>query len=98
MVCQSKIQYNEIQLKYNEIRRNLEQQRCKSNLNDIRKSSHPTIRENTTELKIHTIMWHLPALAHPGPLTIAIHCARRSSLSCLSILPATSRLFAASLA
>ena len=54
--------------------------------------------ENTTRKESHTIIWHLPALAHPGPLTLAIHCARLSSLNCLSILPATSRLCAASLA
>ena len=43
-------------------------------------------------------MWHLPPLADPGPRKLAIQLALLSSFNCLSNLPATSRLRAASLA
>ena len=43
-------------------------------------------------------MWHLPPLADPGPRKLAIQLAFLSSFNCLSNLPATSRLRAASLA
>ena len=43
-------------------------------------------------------MWQRPCRAQPGPLRLAIQWALLSSLSSLSILPATSRLLAASLA
>ena len=43
-------------------------------------------------------MWHLPPLADPGPRRLAIQLALLSSLNCLSNLPATSLLRAASLA
>ena len=56
------------------------------------------ISYNSKSLPIQIIMWHLPCLAHPAPLRLAIHWARRSSLSSLSTLPETSRLLAASLA
>ena len=43
-------------------------------------------------------VWHLPPLADPGPRKLAIQLALLSSLNCLSNLPATSLLQAASLA
>ena len=43
-------------------------------------------------------VWHLPLLADPGPAKLAIQLALLSSRICLSILPATSLLLAASLA
>ena len=46
----------------------------------------------------HINMWYLPPLADPGPRKLAIQLALLSSLNCLSNLPATSRLRAASLA
>ena len=43
-------------------------------------------------------MLHLPPLADPDPRKLAIQLALLSSFNCLSNLPATSRLRAASLA
>ena len=43
-------------------------------------------------------VWHLPLLADLGPAKLAIQLALLSSRICLSLLPATSLLLAASLA